>query len=115
VRRELGMAIALVLLCLGLFASNQDFLGPSNVVNTVRQISMLGIFAIGISFVIVTGGIDLSIGSVIGLTGVLIAKMSGEFRPDSPASGGLGWSLWVGIPAALAVAASRRRSCRAEP
>jgi ribose transport system permease protein len=105
VRRELGMAIALVLLCLGLFASNQDFLGPSNVVNTVRQISMLGIFAIGISFVIVTGGIDLSIGSVIGLTGVLIAKMSGEFRPDSPASGGLGWSLWVGIPAALAVAA----------
>ncbi len=37
---------------------------------------MLGIFAIGIGFVIITGGIDLSIGSVFGLTGVLIAKLS---------------------------------------
>src|SRR6185503_16685324 len=53
---------------------------------------------IGIGFVIITGGIDLSIGSVIGLTGVLIARLS------SPAQGGLGYSLWIGIPVALAVA-----------
>ncbi|MFO7178836.1 MAG: ABC transporter permease [Pseudomonadota bacterium] len=97
-RRELGMSIALVVMCLGLFASNPDFLGQSNAINLLRQISMLGIFAIGISFVIITGGIDLSIGSVIGLTGVLIAKIS------SPAAGGMGLSLWIGIPVALAVA-----------
>jgi len=70
-RRELGMSIALVLMCLGLFISNSDFLGQSNGINTLRQISMLGIYAIGIAFVIITGGIDLSIGSTIGLTGVL--------------------------------------------
>jgi ribose transport system permease protein len=99
------MFVALVLLCLGLWATNHDFLGASNVINTTRQISMLGIFAIGISFVIITGGIDLSIGSVIGLTGVLIAKLSGQFYPDNPAAGGLGYSLWIGIPIALAVAA----------
>jgi ribose transport system permease protein len=104
-RRELGMFIALVCLCFGLWATNHDFLGASNAINLTRQISMLGIFAIGISFVIITGGIDLSIGSVIGLTGVLIAKISGQFYPDNPASGGLGYSLWVGIPVALAVAA----------
>jgi len=104
-RRELGMFVALVLLCLGLWASNHDFLGASNVVNTTRQIAMLGIFAIGISFVIITGGIDLSIGSVIGLTGVLIARISGQYYPDNPAAGGLGHSLWIGIPVALAVAA----------
>ncbi len=86
-RRELGMFVALVLLCLGLWATNHDFLGASNVINTTRQISMLGIFAIGISFVIITGGIDLSIGSVIGLTGVLIAKLSGQYYPDNPAAG----------------------------
>jgi ribose transport system permease protein len=103
-RRELGMFVALVLLCLGLWATNHDFLGTSNLINTSRQISMLGIFAIGISFVIITGGIDLSIGSVIGLTGVLIAKVSGQFYPDNPATGGLGYSLWIGIPVALAVA-----------
>jgi ribose transport system permease protein len=97
-RRELGMLIALVVMCLMLFVSNPDFLGPSNTLNTMRQISMLGIYAIGIGFVIISGGIDLSIGSVIGLTGVIIAKLSSSSLP------GLGYSLWVGIPCALAVA-----------
>jgi ribose transport system permease protein len=96
-RRELGMFVALLALGLGLWTVNHDFLGASNAINLTRQISMLGIFTIGISFVIITGGIDLSIGSVIGLTGVLIAKLSG--------ASGLGYSLWIGIPAALAVAA----------
>ncbi|WP_437746579.1 ABC transporter permease [Sorangium sp. So ce1504] len=97
-RRELGMTIALVVMCLGLYISNPDFLGQSNSINTLRQISMLGIFAIGIGFVIIAGGIDLSIGSVIGLTGVLIAKLS------STQLGGLGYPLWIGIPVALGVA-----------
>jgi ribose transport system permease protein len=104
-RRELGMFMALLCLCLGLWATNHDFLGASNAINLTRQISMLGVFAIGISFVIITGGIDLSIGSVIGLTGVIIAKLSGAFDPDSPAAGGLGYSLWVGVPVALGVSA----------
>ena len=99
-RREFGMGVALLLMCLGLFISNPDFLGYSNSINTLRQISMLGIFAIGIGFVIITGGIDLSIGSLIGLTGVLIAKLS------SPAQGGLGYPLWVGILVALGVSLS---------
>lgn len=97
-RRELGMGVALFFMCLALWISNPDFLGQSNAINTLRQISMLGIFAIGIGFVIVTGGIDLSIGSMVGLTGVIIAKMS------STQSGGLGYSLWVGIPVALGIA-----------
>ncbi|HMJ55611.1 MAG TPA: ABC transporter permease [Polyangiaceae bacterium] len=97
-RRELGMFIALVAMCLLLFISNPDFLGASNALNTTRQISMLGIYAIGIGFVIISGGIDLSIGSVIGLTGVLIAKLSSSAPP------GLGYPLWVGIPCALGVA-----------
>src|SRR3954470_15290241 len=72
-RRELGMFVALILMCAGLYVSNPDFLGESNVLNTTRQIAMLGIYAIGIGFVIITGGIDLSIGSIVGLTGVLMA------------------------------------------
>jgi ribose transport system permease protein len=81
-----------------LYLSNRDFLGQSNVVNTTRQIAMLGIFSVGIAFVIITGGIDLSVGSIIGLTGVIIAKIS------SPAEDGLHYSFWIGIPAALGVA-----------
>ena len=97
-RRELGMLLALLLMGIALWTSNADFLSASNVVNTTRQISMLGIFAVGIAFVIITGGIDLSIGSVVGLTGVIIAKLS------STQTGGLGYPLWVGISAALSAA-----------
>lgn len=92
------MLLALVLMCAALWASNSDFLGASNVVNTARQISMLGIFAVGIAFVIITGGIDLSIGSVVGLTGVIIARLS------STETGGLGYPLWLGISVALGAA-----------
>jgi ribose transport system permease protein len=103
-RRELGMFAALLVLCLGLYLSNRDFLGQSNAVNTTRQIAMLGIFSIGIGFVIITGGIDLSVGSIVGLTGVLLAKMSAPYNPDMPAGSGLGLPLWVGISVALGVA-----------
>ena len=97
-RREAGMSAAMVALCLLLWLSNPDFLGPSNLVNLLRQLSMLGIFAIGMGFVIISGGIDLSIGSVIGLTGVLIAKVS---SPNAP---GLGYPLWIGILVGLCAA-----------
>lgn len=97
-RRELGMTIALFGMGLLLWLSNPDFLGHSNAMNTLRQISMLGILSTGIAFVIIGGGIDLSIGSMVGLTGVLIAKFSSE------AMNGLGYSLWIGIPVGVGVA-----------
>jgi ribose transport system permease protein len=97
-RRELGIGVALIALCFVLWLSNSDFLGQSNAVNTLRQISMLGIFAIGMGFVIISGGIDLSIGSVIGLTGVLVAKVSSSNAP------GLGYPLWLGILVGLGAA-----------
>jgi ribose transport system permease protein len=97
-RREVGMFGALLAMCLVLAFSNGDFLGQSNAINTLRQISMLGIYAIGSGFVIITGGIDLSVGSVVGLTGVIIAKMS------SHATGGGGHSLALGVVVAMTVA-----------
>jgi ribose transport system permease protein len=92
------MASALLVICLGIFISNTDVLGQSNAVNTLRQISMLGIYSIGSGFGIITGGIDLSVGSVVGLTGVIIARVS------SQATGGGGHSLLLGVTVALAAA-----------
>src|SRR5215216_7610463 len=97
-RRELGMFAALIVMCVGLAISNGAFVSQANISNTTKQIAMLGIFAVGVSFVIITGGIDLSVGSVIGLTGVLIAKIS------SPAGGGMNQPIWIGITVALLVA-----------
>jgi len=100
-RRELGMLVALILMCAGLWYSNHDFLSPRNVLNTSREISRLGIFAVGVGVVIVTGGIDLSIGSIIGLTGVIIAKLS---SPATDQDVYLHWPLWLGITTAMTVA-----------
>ena len=96
-RRELGMFGALVLMCIALSSPTPTFSGQSNAINTIRQISMLGIYAIGSGFVIITGGIDLSVGSMIGLTGVIIAKIS------SHAHGRHGALAGLGIVVALAV------------
>jgi ribose transport system permease protein len=101
-RKELGMFCALIALCVIIGISNHDFLSHANLTNTSRQIAMLGIFAIGVSFVIITGGIDLSIGSVIGLTGVIIAKISAPVAEGM--SSGAGYPIGVGIAVAMAVA-----------
>jgi ribose transport system permease protein len=98
-RKELGMTCALAALCLIIFISNHKFVSLSNWANTSNQVAMLGIFAIGVGFVIITGGIDLSIGSVIGLTGVVLAKLSAPL-----ANGGLGQPIAVGITVALTIA-----------
>ncbi len=97
-RRELGMAVAVVVICAFLFYSNHHFLGVPNMIDVLRDIGMLGILAIGSSLVIITGGIDLSVGAIVCLTGVLIAKIS------SPSTGGLHYPLWIGISVAMGVA-----------
>ncbi|MDR2020903.1 MAG: ribose ABC transporter permease, partial [Treponema sp.] len=50
------------------------FLSGENILNVLRQVSINGILAIGITFVIMTGGIDLSIGSIVAVTAVLVGS-----------------------------------------
>jgi ribose transport system permease protein len=102
-RKELGMFCALMAMCAVIAISNHDFLGEANLLNTTRQVAMLGIFAIGVGFVIISGGIDLSIGSMIGLTGVIIAKLSAPLVGNGSASGA-GLPIGVGIGCAMTVA-----------
>lgn len=52
-----------------------SFLTPENLFNILRQVSVTGIASVGMTFVILTAGIDLSVGSVIGVTGVVTAQM----------------------------------------
>jgi putative xylitol transport system permease protein len=62
---------AVVFVCLSIFADH--FLDVDNLTNVVRQSSIIGFIAIGMTYVMITAGIDLSVGSVVGLVGVIVA------------------------------------------
>ena len=65
----------LILLTICIFAAflSADFLSMTNLFNVLKQITVAGIVACGMTFVILTGGIDLSVGSIVGLAGVMSA------------------------------------------
>ena len=75
--RRQGAFIALIATCAFGTARYAFFLTPENVLNIFRQNSMLGLVALGMTFVILTGGIDLSVGSLVAIAGVTAARMSG--------------------------------------
>jgi len=74
-KKELGIFILLAVLCIVVSALNPRFLTPANLQNMARLIGAYGIFSIGVGIVIITGGIDLSIGSMLALLGVLLSFM----------------------------------------
>lgn len=65
--------IGLILLVIIISALNSAFLEPSNLFNLLRQVSINGLIAFGMTFVILTGGIDLSVGSTLALSSAMIA------------------------------------------
>jgi putative xylitol transport system permease protein len=71
-----GIFLALLLLCLVLALISENFLTTRNILNVLRQTSINGILAIGMTFVILTRGIDLSVGSVAALAGVVAASLA---------------------------------------
>ena len=70
--RNAGLVIALILLIIiGGITSGQNFLSVNNLLTVLRLASIIGVISIGMTFVIISGGIDLSVGSVLGLTSVV--------------------------------------------
>ncbi len=66
-KKELGIFVLLVVLCVVVAAINPRFLNPANLQNMARLIGAYGIFSIGLGLVIITGGIDLSVGTIISI------------------------------------------------
>ena len=66
-----------LLLCACLFTT--EFLKPSNLSNVLLQVATDGIVAVGVTFIVLTGGIDLSVGSQIALTSVIVIMMQPKF------------------------------------
>ncbi len=66
-----GIIIALILLCIFFTINSDAFLTRDNIINVLRQISMNGIIAVGLTYTLLVVGVDLSIGSVISASGCL--------------------------------------------
>jgi ribose transport system permease protein len=79
-----GALVALILVCIfasvryGTFLDGGSFLTSENLLNVVAQNSMVGLIALGMTFVILTGGIDLSVGSLLAVGGVISAVLAGN-------------------------------------
>lgn len=91
-----GLVLALVGLCLILAWKNPKFLEIQNLINVLRQISISGILAVGVTYVLLTGGVDLSLGSVVALAGVVAARCAQV--PECP----LAVAALMGVLAGLA-------------
>lgn len=70
--QKFGIVLALLIMCIALSIMSPYFLKVSNFVNILLQSSINAILAFGLTFVIITGGIDLSVGSVLALAGVVM-------------------------------------------
>ena len=88
----LTLLALLVLLWIVLSVATPSFASSNNLANLLRQGSMIAIMAVGQTFVIITGGIDLSVGAVVGFATVIVAMMINA-----------GFPIWVAILATLLV------------
>lgn len=73
--RQSGILLALLLLCVLAALISPHFLQTANLINILRQISIIGIVSVGMTFVILTAGIDLSVGAIIAVVAVICADL----------------------------------------
>jgi ribose transport system permease protein len=96
-KKDLGIFALLVALCAVTAYLNSSFLSPTNLSNLANIIGLFGIFSIGIGLVIITGGIDLSVGSMFALTGVLLSMALREWGWPWPLAVALALAIPVGL------------------
>ncbi len=97
--RMTGLIVLMVLLILILSLLRPDtFFSSTNLFNILKQASIVSIIAFGQTFIMVSGGIDLSVGYSLGLSGVIMAVMiTSGFSPMLAILGGLGISCLIGL------------------
>ncbi|MFN0086098.1 MAG: ABC transporter permease [Blastocatellia bacterium] len=83
-KKELGILVLLLLLCAVVSVINPRFLSAENLQNTGRLIGAFGIFSLGLGLVIITSGIELSVGSQMALLGVVLSMMLTEWGWPGP-------------------------------
>ncbi|MGV8967163.1 MAG: ABC transporter permease [Cellulomonas sp.] len=98
--RNLGLVIALVVLCIvGIATAGERFASIDNLMTILRLAAVIGVLSIGMTFVITGGGIDLSIGSVLGLASVWASTLATQTMAQNTH-----WIVMVGVALAVGMA-----------
>ncbi len=92
-KKEIGISVLLFVLCAITAIKNPAFLSATNLTNLANVIGLFGIFSIGLGMVIITGGIDLSVGSMFALCGVLLSMALREWM----------WPWWLAVAFVMVV------------
>jgi ribose transport system permease protein len=92
-RQTFWVLLAAILGCIALSFMTDTFATERNLFNVTRNFAFVGIVALGMTAVIITGGIDLSVGSVVVLAGMVVGM-----------SMAAGYPIWIGVPLALGAA-----------
>ncbi|HUI73204.1 MAG TPA: ABC transporter permease [Spirochaetia bacterium] len=94
--REVGVLLAFLVLVIVMSLASRYFLRPLNIFNVLRGMSTIAIMCVGVTMVIITGGIDLSVGSLLAVTGMFTARLM--YSGVSPwLCVGLGFALGLGL------------------
>lgn len=103
--RKYAIVLIFIAMFIGMLFLSDAFLSPRNLLNIVRQISVVGLIAIAVTMVIITTGIDLSSGSVLALAAVIAASLAQTPDWHDAKFPGMSFPLVVPIIAALLVGA----------
>ena len=102
-----GVLIFMILLLIFFQLQNSNFLSERNIFNILTEVSIYGIMAVGMTFVILTAGIDLSVGSILAvcaMTAAYVIKGDNFTTVDPNAWGGMSWLIGLGICMAMGTA-----------
>lgn len=86
---EYFVLFGLIALCIIIAVLNPTFIQPANIINILLQISINGVLAIGLTMVILTGGIDLGVGSVVCLSGITMGLLTKAIGVANPITAGV--------------------------
>lgn len=102
-----GVLIFLFLLIIFFWLQNSAFLSERNIFNVLTEVSIFGIMAVGMTFVILTAGIDLSVGSILAVCAIFAAhiiKGTNTITVEQGAWGGYSWLIGITICLAMGTA-----------
>jgi len=76
-----GILVAFVLFMIGFTIANERFLDPDNILGVIRSSAILGVMALGVTFVVISGNLDLSVGSMMSFSTIVVLDLHDKIGP----------------------------------